>query len=153
MSARCCWTCDEIGIAYAREDWGTGFRSTKEAEFQALNPKSLVPVVLDGDIVLTESSAICRYLAAKHGRTDLLPLDPAARAGVELWMDWQIADLNGAWRYAVQAILREPASQSGPRANRRHPWPNGIRRCSCWRATSSRGRGGCAARCSRSPIS
>lgn len=108
------WTCDEIGIAYAREDWGTGFRSTKEAEFQALSPKSLVPVVLDGDLVLTESNAICRYLAAKHGRTDLLPADPAARASVELWMDWQIADLNGAWRYAVQAILRNRPPNPDP---------------------------------------
>lgn len=108
------WTCDEIGIPYAREDWGTGFRSTKEASFQALNPKSLVPVVLDGDLVLTESNAICRYLAAKHGRADLLPVDLAARAGVELWMDWQIADLNGAWRYAVQAILRNRPANPDP---------------------------------------
>lgn len=108
------WTCDEIGIPYAREDWGTGFRSTREAEFQALNPKSLVPVVLDGDLVLTESNAICRYLAAKHSRTDLLPADPGARAGVELWMDWQIADLNGAWRYAVQAILRNRPANPDP---------------------------------------
>ena len=108
------WTCDEIGIAYDREDWGTGFRSTKEASFQALNPKALVPVVLDGDLVLTESNAICRYLAAKHGRTDLLPAHLGARAGVELWMDWQIADLNGAWRYAVQAILRNKPVNPDP---------------------------------------
>lgn len=108
------WTCDEIGIEYNREDWGTGFRSTKEPEFLALNPKSLVPVVVDGDLVLTESNAIIRYLAYKHGRQDLLPADPTARALVEEWMDWQIADLNGAWRYAVQAILRNKPPNPDP---------------------------------------
>jgi glutathione S-transferase len=23
------WTCDELGLAYEREDWGTGFASTR----------------------------------------------------------------------------------------------------------------------------
>ena len=108
------WTCDEMGLAYTREDWGTGFRSTGEAEFKALNPKALVPVVIDGDLVLTESNAICRYLAYKHAREDLLPADPARRAQVELWMDWQIDDLNGAWRYAVQAVLRHRPPNPDP---------------------------------------
>lgn len=108
------WTCDELGIEYAREDWGAGFRATSEAEFKALNPKALVPVVIDDELVLTESNAICRYLAAKYGRHDLLPTDPVGRAEVELWMDWQIADLNGAWRYAVQAVLRNRPPNPDP---------------------------------------
>jgi hypothetical protein len=27
------WTCDELGIAYTREDWGRGFRPTSQPEF------------------------------------------------------------------------------------------------------------------------
>ncbi|MEX1252375.1 MAG: glutathione S-transferase N-terminal domain-containing protein [Hyphomonas sp.] len=88
-------TCDEPGIGYEREDCGAGLRSLREAEFFALNPKALTPVVIEGDTVLPQSNAICRYLAAKHG-SDLLPADPARRAEVETWMDWMISGLNMA---------------------------------------------------------
>jgi len=101
------WTCDEIGIPYAREDWGTGFRSTQEPEFLALNPNGLIPVVRDGDFVLWESNTICRYLAGKHNRPDLLPAEPRARALVERWMDWQATELSAANRYAFNALVRK----------------------------------------------
>jgi glutathione S-transferase len=57
------WTCDELGLAYEREDWGTGFASTKSPEFLALNPNALVPVLIDEQGTLYESNTICRYLA------------------------------------------------------------------------------------------
>jgi glutathione S-transferase len=101
------WACDEIGVAYAQEDWGIGARETAAPEFLALNPKALVPVLIDGDIVLTESNTIVRYLAAKHRRSDLLPENPRERARVEEIMDWQATDFNFAWRTAFQALVRQ----------------------------------------------
>jgi glutathione S-transferase len=72
----------------------------------------MVPVIVDGDAVLWESNTICRYLASKHGRDDLLPRDALARARVEQWMDWQVSDLNNAWRYAFMSRVRHsPAHQ------------------------------------------
>jgi glutathione S-transferase len=79
------WTCREIGIAYSREDFGTGFAPTDTPEFLGMNPNGQVPVIEDEEGVLWESNTICRYLAAKHARTDLLPAGPRARAsGVDL---------------------------------------------------------------------
>ncbi len=101
------WTCDELGLAYAREDWGIGFRSPQAPEFLARNPNGLVPVIVDEGFVLWESNTICRYLAARHGRADLLPADAQARARVEQWMDWQAGELNNAWRYAFMALVRQ----------------------------------------------
>lgn len=100
------WTCEELGAAYVREDWGIGFASTRTAEFLGLNPNGLVPVIEDEAGVLWESNTICRYLVGKHRRDDLLPLDPRPRALVEQWMDWQATELNSAWRYAFQALSR-----------------------------------------------
>ncbi|QXX98019.1 glutathione S-transferase [Serratia marcescens] len=100
------WTCQELGLPLAREDWGSGFRSTQEPAFLALNPNGLVPVLIDGERVLWESNTICRYLAGREGRCDLLPQEPAARAAVEMWMDWQATDLNGAWRYVFMSRVR-----------------------------------------------
>jgi len=101
------WTCEETGLAFTQEDWGAGFRSTQDPELLALNPFGLIPVLVDGDVVVRESNSICRYLAAKAGRHDLLPADPAGRAGVEQWMDWQATDLNGSWNYAFLALVRK----------------------------------------------
>ncbi|HEY3148844.1 MAG TPA: glutathione S-transferase [Dongiaceae bacterium] len=107
------WTCDEIGVAYAREEWG-GSRSMRAAEFLALNPNAQVPVIQDGDFVLWESNTICRYLAAKHDRSDLLPSEPARRARVEQWMDWQATELNPPWRYAFYALVRKNPAYADP---------------------------------------
>lgn len=73
---------------------------------RGLNPNEQVPVLREGDFVLWESNSICRYLAARAGRDDLLPMAPQARARVEQWMDWQATDLNTAWRAVFMARVR-----------------------------------------------
>jgi len=105
------WTARLIGLDLDREDWGAGFRSTQEPGYLALNPNALIPVLIDGDFVLWESNAICRYLASKAGATQLLPAEPQARAQVEQWMDWQAGELNNSWRVAFMAVVRgQPAT-------------------------------------------
>jgi glutathione S-transferase len=101
------WTCHELGLDHTQEEYGSGFQSTDTAEFKALNPNGLVPVLLDADFVLWESNTICRYLAAREGRDDLLPQQPQQRARVEQWMDWQVSDLNNSWRYAFMSLVRQ----------------------------------------------
>ncbi|MES2106346.1 MAG: glutathione S-transferase [Pseudomonadota bacterium] len=110
------WTCAEIGIPYELQQWGSGFRSTDDAQFRALNPNAMVPVIRDGDFVLWESNTICRYLASSHGRTDLLPADPRERAGVEQWMDWQMTELNNSWRYVFMALVRNSPAHTDAQA-------------------------------------
>ena len=104
------WTCQELGLTLEREDWGSGFRSTQEPAFLALNPDGLVPVLIDGERVLWESNTICRYLVGREGCRDLLPQEPGARAAVEMWMDWQATDLNGAW----PSMLTDTSSAISP---------------------------------------
>ncbi|MGV7206751.1 glutathione S-transferase family protein [Oxalobacteraceae bacterium A2-2] len=106
------WTLDEIGLAYRQEQYGAGFQPTDTPDFLARNPNGLVPVLVDGDAVLWESNTICRYLAGRHGRSDLLPADPLARAQVEKWMDWQATELNNSWRYAFMALVRNSPSHT-----------------------------------------
>jgi glutathione S-transferase len=103
------WTCRELGLPFELDLWGSGHRSPRAPEFLALNPHGMVPVLRDRDIVLWESNTICRYLAARERRDDLLPGEAAPRALVERWMDWQVAELNNAWRYAFRALVRQRA--------------------------------------------
>ena len=50
--------------------------------FRSLNPQSLVPALVDGGAVLTQSLAIVEYLDEVHPEPPLLPVDPAGRARV-----------------------------------------------------------------------
>jgi glutathione S-transferase len=100
------WTCAEIGLDYRLEQYGSGFLPTGTPEFRSLNPNAMVPVIVDDGQPLWESNTICRYLAHKHGRADLLPAAAMPRAQVEKWMDWQATELNNAWRYAFMALVR-----------------------------------------------
>lgn len=110
------WLLDELGLPCARLHDGTGHSAMDAEALRALNPNALVPVLRDGDFVLWESNSICRYLAARERRRDLLPDAPMARARVEQWMDWQASELNNAWRYAFMARVRASAAHADPQA-------------------------------------
>ena len=106
------WTLDEIGVPYRQEEqWGAS-ADTRSTEFLKLNPRGLVPVLIDQNGPLAESNTICRHLARKHARSDLLPSSPEGAAAVETWMDWQASDLNMAWRPAFVSLMRGDASWS-----------------------------------------
>lgn len=66
--------------------------------FSRLNPKCCVPVLEAGDFVLTESSAILKYLADLHDSA-LYPKDLKQRARVNEYMDWFNTDFYRSWGY------------------------------------------------------
>ncbi len=60
----------------------------KTPDYIALNPNMKAPVLVDGDTVLWESSAIMAYLCIKAG-SDMWPADnPAEQAEVLRWLSW-----------------------------------------------------------------
>ena len=80
------WTLGELELPYRREDVGGQFGYPDD--YLSLNPNQVVPTIRDGDLVLWESGAIVRYLAARYGRGVLWPEDPAQAARADQWMDW-----------------------------------------------------------------
>lgn len=66
----------------------------KQPEFLKLNPLGAVPVLIDGDFVLTQSSAILEYLADLHPDSGLLPSDIKQRAEVRRWLAFCNADVH-----------------------------------------------------------
>ena len=88
------WCAAELGRDFDRADIGGVFGGNDQPEYLAKNPMGRVPTVEDGDLVLWESQAIVRYLAATHGIGTLWPEDPGERALSDLWMDWYTAHLH-----------------------------------------------------------
>ena len=99
------WTADLVGVEYETELWGLPHRDPKAAEFLALNPNGLVPVLIEDGFVLWESNAIMRYIADSR-RSGLWPVAARERAQVDQWLTWQVSELNAAWMYALFALLR-----------------------------------------------
>jgi glutathione S-transferase len=102
------WTCAELDLHFEHVE--------ADAKLLAGNPNAMVPVIQDGDFVMWESNAICRYLAGTQPRSTLLPEAGPARALVEQWMDWQATELNTAWRYAFLGLARQSAAHADPAA-------------------------------------
>ncbi len=68
----------ELRPVHLLRDGGENFRP----EYLALNPQGLVPALIHGDRVLTQSLAIIEYLEESLPGPTLLPRDPAGRAQV-----------------------------------------------------------------------
>ncbi|MDN7674554.1 glutathione S-transferase [Burkholderia oklahomensis] len=60
--------------------------ANRRPEFLALNPFGQIPVIEDGDTVLSDSNAILVYLAKRYGDPSWLPDDPIGAAAVQRWL-------------------------------------------------------------------
>jgi glutathione S-transferase len=100
------WFAQELGIEHVRYDVGGKFGMDRA--YLAKNPNALIPTIEDGQLVLWESNAILRYLAARHGGEAFWPADPAVRALADRWMDWQFGYADAQRGAFVNLIRRKP---------------------------------------------
>lgn len=107
------WLAEELGLTYRRHDVGGAFGMGDA--YLAKNPNGLIPTIEDGAVVLWESNAILRYLAARHGGEALWPADPVARALADRWMDWQFGYAE-TQRPAFVGLVRQSPEQRDPDA-------------------------------------
>jgi len=110
------WACEEMVIPYQRVDAGGQFGLVDTPEYRALNPNGLVPTVEVDGLVLWESNAIIRYLAAKHSEGDLWPVNPVIRVEGERWMDWMNSTYWPAFRDLFWNLVRTPPDKRDSRA-------------------------------------
>jgi glutathione S-transferase len=82
-------TLAEIGVPYELVPVERDGPDAWSAEYRALNPWGKIPTLEDGDFVLTESAAICLYLAEKFPDAQLAPAAGTRdRAELYRWMLW-----------------------------------------------------------------
>lgn len=77
-----------------------------DAKFLALNPAGKLPVLIDGDVVLTESAAIPLYLAEKHAEKGLIPKDLGERAQMYRWIFFLVTEIEQPlWRISLNTVI------------------------------------------------
>lgn len=76
-SFRVLWMLEELQLPYTLTMWPFPPR-VHAPEYLAQNPLGTVPAFFDGEVRMTESAAVCQYLAARYGQSlDVAPGDPA----------------------------------------------------------------------------
>lgn len=87
-SDRVRWLLEEIGLPYenhllkVNDNW-----KVIEEGYKDINPMNRVPTIVDGNVTLYESAAICMYLADKYSYGKLAPaIDSPTRPQYLKWM-------------------------------------------------------------------
>ena len=96
--------CDIKGVAY-RIDPIIPFQGNDE--FGRLSPLRRIPVLIDDEVTLADSTVIAEYLDERHGTPGLFPKTPAARAQarwIEEFADTRIGDVF-IWRLFNAAVI------------------------------------------------
>src|SRR5262249_28389615 len=89
----------------------------KPPEFLAVSPRGQVPVLVDGEVLLHDSTVICQYLEDRYPERCLLRKTPAARARCRRLEDEADFGMNEEVAPLVQEIFRkpDPATRDMPR--------------------------------------
>lgn len=102
------WTVGELGLDFERIDAGGAFGGLDTPEYGRMNPNRKIPTIRDGEVVVWESNACVRYLAAQYGAGWLWPLDPGQRSQADRWMDWMLTTLMPDLTIVFWQTIRTP---------------------------------------------
>ena len=99
------WAAHEVKIDYEPKLIGSRTGATQSSEFLALNTKEKIPVLVDSDLVLTESAAIVTYLGDTY-RTAEFALTPSYntpdRAKYNEWLSYITMELDAHTLYILR---------------------------------------------------
>jgi GSH-dependent disulfide-bond oxidoreductase len=106
---------EELELAYELKPVDLRKGDQRGDAFRAMNPNGKVPVLVDGDLILSESAAILVHLAERSGQ--LLPAEPVARARVFEQLFFHASGVSPAFLQAfLIAIAEEPDELARARA-------------------------------------
>lgn len=105
-SLRALWALQELDADFEFIPVNLLGGENRHPDFLRLNPAGKVPVLVDGDMVLTESAAIVMYLAEKYAAKGLMPADLTERAQAYRWSLFAVTELEQPlWRISKHSFL------------------------------------------------
>jgi glutathione S-transferase len=111
-SLRALWALRELDVDFEFITVNLPAGEAQTPEFLRLNPAGKLPVLVDGDLVLTESAAIVLYLAEKYPEHGLLPSDLETRTQIYKWVLFAMTELEQPlWRIARNTLVYPEAKR------------------------------------------
>ena len=98
------WMAEELGVEYELHPIGPRTGETRTKAFTELNPKQKIPVMVDGDLRLTESVAISRYLRDRYANTAAIasPVTLEDRAREDAWCCYVFGEIDETSLYVMR---------------------------------------------------
>ena len=88
---------EELGLRFELQYVDRAKSAQKSPAYLKLNPNGLIPVLVDGELVLYETAAICLHLVDAHPQAGLAPAaGTPARAHFYKWLAWMTNTLQAA---------------------------------------------------------
>ena len=113
-SLRPLWTLEEMGLDYELITMEFPPRLTYQG-YLAINNLGTVPTLVEGNVTLTESTAMALYLAEKHGPTNLTLGPSDADYGLFLnWLHRSDATLTFPLTLVLRYTRHEPEERKNP---------------------------------------
>ncbi|MGE0488597.1 MAG: glutathione S-transferase family protein [Vulcanimicrobiota bacterium] len=103
---RVLWLLNELGLECEMVPVDLRAGEHRTDRFLAINPAGKVPVLVDGEVVLTESAAIALYLAEKCPDQGLIPQNLGLRAQMYRWIFFLVTEIEQPlWRMARHSSI------------------------------------------------
>ena len=103
---RVVWLLNELGLEHELHPVDLMQDEHHQQDFLSLNPAAKVPVLVDGNLVLTESAAIQLYLAEKYPQAGFIPETLEDRAQMYRWMFFLVTEVEQPlWRIARHTFV------------------------------------------------
>src|ERR1700686_3621479 len=113
-SFRPLWMLEEMGLTYELKMLPFPPRVFAK-EYLAINPLGTVPLMIDGETRMTESSGICHYLGTRHGPTAMIVgVDDPAYGAFLNWMYFSDATLTFPQTLVLRYSQLEPEERRNP---------------------------------------
>lgn len=109
-SVRCRWLLDELALPFESVVVNLREAEHRGEAFRKINPYGRVPALVDGDLVLFESVAICIYLADRYGHGSLIPAPGSPQRGLhDQWLLFAGVELDQVlWRVHCHERIYPP---------------------------------------------
>lgn len=92
---RVAWMLEEVGATYETVKLDVSKGETRTPEYLQIHPMGKVPALVDGDLTMFESGAICLYLADKYlGKNLIAAVGSNERAEIYKWVFFATSTLE-----------------------------------------------------------
>jgi glutathione S-transferase len=93
-SVRATWALEEACAEYEYQLVNLRTGEHKQPAFLAINPFAKIPSLVDDGLVVSESAAICTYIAEKFPAAKLIPTEAKGRAEYFQWLFFVVSELE-----------------------------------------------------------
>ena len=100
------WMLEEVGAPYTIVNIDFESGENRKPEFLAINPMGKLPTIVHRGVVVTETAAICAYLADMFPKAGLAPAPDDPKRGT--WLRWLVFGASAFEPALIDKLMKRP---------------------------------------------